>query len=530
MDRPRNEFALAAAFGLVLFVTVLMAAVVLGQSSSGDEGVSGQHHCDDAPFDDPIWEDPDENCGHATATPAPPTATPCNRDPLTLECLPPSVPDTATPVPDTATPVPDTATPVPDTATPVPDTATPIPDTATPIPDTATPIPPSLAPAPSGLQVDSLTRTTITLSWAIGDDVHGYKVEYRRGTSGGWTTYGGASGASEFVDDGLYKRKVTGLDCGTTYQFRVSGRGDGSPYSTDWGSAAQVSGTTAACSTAPTPTGLSVTALTRTSVRVSWDSITDVYRYKLERSRDGLTWREIDDNISGTSYDTGGLVCNTLYHFRVSARGDGSPYLTSFGLAASAVGKPLGCPTAPAPTGLSVDASTQTTIRLVWTDDGLENRVEYRTGGGSWTAHGAGASGTGDDETHLQTESRTITGLACGTSYDFRVSAKGDGSPYSTDWGSTAEVSGSTAACPSSPTATATPTPTATATPTLAPAPTGLSADILHENRRQPELGCRDRCGWVPSGAPRGWRRGVDVVRNQRDQLYGDGAGLRHGL
>ena len=42
---------------------------------------------------------------------------------------------------------------------------------------------------------------------------------------------------------------ATGLDCGTTYYFRVSARGDGSPYSTTFGSASSsVSRATSACS------------------------------------------------------------------------------------------------------------------------------------------------------------------------------------------------------------------------------------------------------------------------------------------
>ncbi len=46
-------------------------------------------------------------------------------------------------------------------------------------------------------------------------------------------------------------RTATGLDCGTTYHFRVSARGDGSPYSTSFGSAsASVSGATSACPSA----------------------------------------------------------------------------------------------------------------------------------------------------------------------------------------------------------------------------------------------------------------------------------------
>lgn len=47
---------------------------------------------------------------------------------------------------------------------------------------------------------------------------------------------------------------VTSLTCNTTYYFRVSARGDGHPYSTDFGSASSsVSRATSACApTTPT--------------------------------------------------------------------------------------------------------------------------------------------------------------------------------------------------------------------------------------------------------------------------------------
>ena len=84
--------------------------------------------------------------------------------------------------------------------------------------------------------------------------------------------------------------------------------------------------------TAPAPTGLTVTSSDRYSVSLSWSSVSDAYRYKLER-REGTSgsWSTVSSGISGTSKTATGLDCNTTYYFKVSARGDGSPYSTTFG-------------------------------------------------------------------------------------------------------------------------------------------------------------------------------------------------------
>ncbi len=181
------------------------------------------------------------------------------------------------------------------------------------------------APAPTGLTVTSSDQDSVALSWSSVSGAYRYKLERREGTSGSWSTISSSiSGTS---------KTATGLDCNTTYYFRVSARGDGSPYSTTFGGASgSVSRTTSECQTAPAPTGLTVTSSDRYSVSLSWDSVSDAYRYKLER-REGTSgsWSTVSSSISGTSKTATGLDCNTTYYFRVSARGDGSPYSTTFG-------------------------------------------------------------------------------------------------------------------------------------------------------------------------------------------------------
>ena len=121
----------------------------------------------------------------------------------------------------------------------------------------------------------------------------------------------------------------------------MSARGDGHPYSTSFGdTSSNVSRTTSECSDAPAPTGLSVTGSTASSVSLSWNPVTDAYRYKLERSTSSSgPWTDAGSETGDTSGTATGLDCGTTYYFRVSARGDGSPYSTTFGSASSSVSR-----------------------------------------------------------------------------------------------------------------------------------------------------------------------------------------------
>ena len=306
-----------------------------------------------------------------------------------------------------------------------------------------------VAPAPTGLTVTSDTDDSVSLSWNAVTDAGAYKVEYRRSSSISWLHAGYVwSGSSDTVD---------GLDCNTSYYFQVRARGDGSPYSYTYGNPSfSVSETTDACPVpvAPAPTGLTVTSDTDDSVSLSWNAVTDAAVYQVEyRRSSSISWLHAGYVWSGSSDTVDGLDCNTSYDFRVRARGDGSPYSTTYGNPSSSVSETTGACVAPAPTGLTVTSDTDDTVSLSWNavTDAAVYQVEYRRSSSiSWLHAGYVYSSTSD----------TVDGLDCNTGYDFRVRARGDGSPYSTTYGNpSSSVSETTDACPVP----------------VAPAPTGLT-------------------------------------------------------
>ena len=294
-----------------------------------------------------------------------------------------------------------------------------------------------VAPAPTGLTVTSDTDDSVSLSWNTVTDAGAYKVEYRRSGSISWLHAGYVwSGSSDTVD---------GLDCNTSYYFQVRARGDGSPYSYTYGNpSSSVSETTDAC-VAPAPTGLTVTSDTDDSVSLSWNAVTDAGAYKVEyRRSSSISWLHAGYVWSGSSDTVDGLDCNTSYYFQVRARGDGSPYSYTYGNPSFSVSETTDAcpvPVAPAPTGLTVTSDTDDSVSLSWNavTDAAVYQVEYRRSSSiSWLHAGYVWSGSSD----------TVDGLDCNTSYDFRVRARGDGSPYSTTYGNpSSSVSETTGAC-----------------------------------------------------------------------------------
>src|SRR5947207_395349 len=133
-----------------------------------------------------------------------------------------------------------------------------------PLSVTTPPLADTTAPTtPSGVAASALTSSSLTLSWSPATDnvgVTGYRV-YRNGTLAASPSATSAS--------------ITGLSAATTYSFTVSAvdaAGNASALS------APLSATTAASSdtTAPTtPTGLAASALTATSLTLSWSPATD---------------------------------------------------------------------------------------------------------------------------------------------------------------------------------------------------------------------------------------------------------------
>ena len=130
---------------------------------------------------------------------------------------------------------------------------------------------------PSGLAASNITETGLTLNWNASSDnvgVTGYDV-YRNGTKVASVTNTSAS--------------QSGLSCGTSYPFAVRARDAAGRTS----AAAQLTVSTAACSTTPPPTTDTISPSTPTGLAASSIAQTGL----------ALNWNASSDNVGVTGYD-----------------------------------------------------------------------------------------------------------------------------------------------------------------------------------------------------------------------------------
>ena len=97
---------------------------------------------------------------------------------------------------------------------------------------------------------------------------------------------------------------------------------------------------------------------------------------------------------------------------------------------------------APPPTNVHMSSNSTVSIDLEW--DAVVNttgyELDYKEGTASQWVDVIGSTNIPE---------KTVTDLVCGTSYDFRVRAWGDGTNYESTWGAwSGTVTESTAGCP----------------------------------------------------------------------------------
>lgn len=69
----------------------------------------------------------------------------------------------------------------------------------------------------------------------------------------------------------------------------------------------------------PTPTGLSVWAVTGDTVRLTWNLQDNVDGLHLERSKDGENWREVTGDTGRGGHTDNGVEPGQTYQYRVYA-------------------------------------------------------------------------------------------------------------------------------------------------------------------------------------------------------------------
>jgi titin len=255
----------------------------------------------------------------------------------------------------------------------------------------------------------------VVVSWtpapaAPGDEAVSYVVDWRP-AGGAWQTV---------ETDGL-NLAFSDLANATTYEFRVSGvnrigRGD-------WSDVVSATPQSGLGRLAAAPTGLVATA-GNSEVGLAWTAPTDtggtpVTDYVLAwQAAGGTGWQTAVLGSDATFATIRQLVNGTAYSFKVAAVNDLG--VGPWSQAASATPDASKAKTPAAPAGLTATAGN-TQVGLSWTapaDDGgaavFDYAVFYKTAEAStWTALRTGSN----------LAAYTVTGLANGTAYEFKVAA-----------------------------------------------------------------------------------------------------------
>ncbi len=155
----------------------------------------------------------------------------------------------------------------------------------------------------------------------------------------------------------------------------------------------------------PPPTGLAVSATTDTTASLSWNPVTGAASYDVYR---GATLVNTSA-VTATSFTDSGLSPATTYSYTVATvDGSGNVGSRSATVNATTTGTRAGLP---APGGLSVTATTDTTVSLSW------NQV---SGAASYNVY---RGATVVNTSPVTTTSYTDAGLSANTTYSYAVAA-----------------------------------------------------------------------------------------------------------
>jgi hypothetical protein len=159
----------------------------------------------------------------------------------------------------------------------------------------------------------------------------------------------------------------SGLQVGSTHSYRVRARSLQNITLAPSAWSALVSATTFTVVTIPsTPTNLTATALSTSSIRVSWSPVNNAVSYSLQ-----IDGKLISPNVTTTSYTVNSLAADSTHTFAVAAtNGAGtSPFTNTISLTTPKATLPA------IPTGLALTVNSSAQITVVWL--GAANATTY---------------------------------------------------------------------------------------------------------------------------------------------------------
>jgi photosystem II stability/assembly factor-like uncharacterized protein len=271
------------------------------------------------------------------------------------------------------------------------------------------------APSPPNLTSPSMGATnqptTLSLSWAAASGASKYHLQVSADPAFSTFILNDSSLAGT-------SKAVGPLSNGSTFYWRVR-----AGYSTGWSA---FSGSWSFTTVATTPSAPSAPILTSpadgaagvtVSPTLSWGASVGATSYRLQVSTGStFTTTAVDDStLASTSRQVGPLSNNTLYYWRVSAKNAGGVSAWSSSSSFTTVVSLPSAPTLITPLDNDVNVSVSPTLN--W--NAVSGATSYRL----QVSAASDFAATVSDQSGLTSTSRTVTSLANGTKYYWRVSA-----------------------------------------------------------------------------------------------------------
>ena len=207
------------------------------------------------------------------------------------------------------------------------------------------------------------SSVAVELSWAAVTDATSYQFLWRAGAGSSSPVEEAGSGTSHVHD---------GLDPETDYSYQLRAA-RGSAYS-GWSTAR--TGTTPRLEV---PTGLTATGTSATAAALRWDAVAAATAYRLRRE-DMETHGSVVFDVSGTSYDDGGLSVGREYRYQVRSvlTRESREFVSDWS------GAEATTPMLEPPADVTASAAASVRVELSWTAATGADAYEFQ-----WSADGA---------------------------------------------------------------------------------------------------------------------------------------------
>jgi len=255
--------------------------------------------------------------------------------------------------------------------------------------------------APTGVTAMTASSGSITISWSPVSGADGYNI-YRSLSYSGTYNMVGTVNSTTFTD--------TGLLANTAYYYKVAAYNSIGASEQSSSVSATTSGSNGA--TLSVPANVTATAVSSSSITVSWSVVSGANGYLIYRS---LSYSGIYDEVGdaySTSFTDTGLSANTAYYYKVSAFNNYTETAQSSPVSATTS---AGNTPPSAPSNVTATATSPGSITVSWSVvSGATGYYIYRS---------LNYSGPYDNIGTSYSASYTDTGLSANTNYHYRVAA-----------------------------------------------------------------------------------------------------------